>query len=243
MKLLNVVLLILCISFIGVAQEEQPEKKNDEPVEEQDPDYFFQDVTPEPEQEEEVKEEKKKDRREMKTLAGRNSHHGGFGALSFRGTNIDGKTAVFAGFRAGWIINRALAIGFEGHGLIPTAKYDGIDPNYRAVLLGGYGGMFLEPIIFSNEVVHLTFPIAGGAGWFGYHRDWEQYNDWNGSLIADDVFWYVEPGIAAELNISRNFRIGLGVTKRFTQDLNLANTDSKEFENPNYFITLKFGTF
>ena len=238
MKIFKAILLILCVAFAAVAQDEQPE-----PTEERDTDYFFQDEERETEGEKKEKKKKEKNREEMKSLAGRNSHNGGFGAISFRGTSIDGKTAVFAGFRGGWIINRSLAIGFEGHGLIPTAKYDGIDPNYRAVLLGGYGGMFLEPIIFSNEVVHLTFPIAGGAGWFGYHRDWEQYNDWNGSLIADDVFWYVEPGVAAELNISRNFRIGLGVTKRFTQDLNLADTPSSEFENPNYFITLKFGSF
>ena len=49
--------------------------------------------------------------------------------------------------------------------------------------------------------------------------------------------------INLEFNISRSFRLDLGVSKRFTQDLDLINTDSDEFENLNYYITLKIGGF
>ncbi|MEO1049103.1 MAG: hypothetical protein AAFX87_00640 [Bacteroidota bacterium] len=181
---------------------------------------------------------------DIKTIAGNRFHSGGFGALSFRGTEFGDETLVMAGVRGGWIINRTLAIGFEGHGIIPTAKFQGIAPNGDAILLGGYGGMFLEPILFSNQIVHITFPIAGGAGWLGYHEDWEDNRfDGPNRIIDEDVFWYIEPGASVEINVARNFRLGLGVTKRFTQDLNLAQTNSDQFENLNYFMTLKFGKF
>jgi hypothetical protein len=183
---------------------------------------------------------------QMQTLGGRNSHHGGFGALSFRASEFNNKDIILAGIRAGWIINRAIAIGFEGHGVIPTAEYENIDPNLglRSRLVGGYGGLFLEPIILSNKLVHLTFPVAGGAGWLGYIVDWEQNRHYYfHDLIDDDVFWYIEPGAAIELNVARNFRINMGATYRFTENLELISTSSSAFEAWNYFLTLKFGRF
>ncbi|ELR68092.1 hypothetical protein C900_01171 [Fulvivirga imtechensis AK7] len=182
-------------------------------------------------------------RDEIKTLSGSGYHSGGFAGLTFKKSDFEQKVIMTAGFRGGWIINRSLAIGLEGHGLIPTAEFDDILPGRTAVLLGGYGGMFLEPILFSNQVVHVTFPIAGGAGWLGLHDDWEENDDQYDELIDDDVFWYLEPGVALEINIARHFRLCLGMSKRFTQDLKLFTVDAKEFENLNYFVTLKFGRF
>ncbi|GEM_PF-1043043 len=189
-------------------------------------------------------------RDDIKTIAGGSHHSGGFGALSFRSTSFRDETMVLAGLRGGWIINRSLAIGFEGHGIVPTAKFDDIDNplNSRVVVYGGYGGFFLEPIFFSNQVVHLVFPVSAGAGWMGYEEDWENnigsrsFNSING-LIDEDVFWYIEPGAALEVNVARNFRINLGASKRFTQDLDLVQTSDSAFDKWNFFVTLKIGSF
>lgn len=185
---------------------------------------------------------------EIQTLGGngKNSHHGGFGAVTFKASEFNNKDIIMVGLRGGWIINRAMAIGFEGYGIIPTAEYENIDPSSpltsRAV--GGYGGMFIEPIVLSNKVVHVTFPVAIGGGWLGYIVDWEENNDYySNDLIDDDVFWYVEPGASLELNVARNFRIDLGASYRFTKDLDLINTSSSAFDAWNYFLTLKFGSF
>ena len=130
--------------------------------------------------------------------------------------------------------------------MIPTATYEQIDPDFPWISrsVGGYGGMFLEPIVLSNKLVHLTFPVAAGAGWLGYIVDWEQYpNYYFHDLIDEDIFWYIEPGASAELNVAKNFRINLGATYRFTQDLELISTSSTAFDAWNYFLTLKFGRF
>ena len=137
-------------------------------------------------------------RSDIKTLSGSLNHSGGFGALSFRATEFRGQPMVLGGVRGGWIVNRSLGIGFEGHGIVPTAKFDDIDPQNTVVAVGGYGGFFLEPIFFSNQVVHITFPVSAGAGWLGYVLDWEDYGGTNrGPNISqdNDVFWYVEPGV------------------------------------------------
>ncbi len=198
------------------------------------------------------KKEKNKDkgRDDIKTIAGGSQHSGGFGALTFKSTSFRDEAMVLAGLRGGWIINRSIAIGFEGHGIIPTAKFDDIDNplGSKVVVYGGYGGFFLEPIVFSNQVVHLVFPVAAGAGWLGYEEDWENnfgspgFNSING-LIDEDVFWYIEPGAALEVNIARNFRIDLGASKRFTQDLELVQTSESAFDKWNFFVTLKIGSF
>ncbi|UII27822.1 hypothetical protein LVD15_05205 [Fulvivirga maritima] len=181
-----------------------------------------------------------------KTLSGGGFHSGGFGALSFKAGEFRDKALMMAGVRGGWIINSTVALGIEAYGVIPSTEYSDIYFYNDVVLLGGYGGLFIEPIIFSDEVVHVTFPIASGAGWLGYHDDLDGNDDTDDDLddlIDDDVFWYLEPGVTAEVNVTRNFRLALGVTKRFTKDMDLLLTKSSDFESLNYVITFKFGAF
>ncbi|UII22807.1 hypothetical protein [Fulvivirga ligni] len=219
MRIFISTLLLMCFSLLGTAQTIE---------------YSSDKVT-------RVSISKNKKSR-IKTISSGGFHSGGFGALSFKKSEFKDKALVMTGLRGGWIINRAVAIGIEGYGIVPASEYANINFQRNVRLLGGYGGMFVEPILFSNEVVHVTFPMAGGAGWLGYHEDWEE--DYDGDdLIDDDVFWYIEPGVTAEVNVSRHFRIAAGVTKRFTQDLNLMSTNDSEFENLNYMLTLKFGAF
>ena len=184
------------------------------------------------------------ERNRIHTLSRHSHHSGGFGAIAFKWGDFQGQTTVLAGVRAGWIISRAIAIGFEGYGIIPTTEFENISVLQNVVLLGGYGGMFLEPILFSNQIVHVTLPVSAGAGWMGYHRDFEDnINTIDEEIIDDDIFWYLEPGVAVEINVSRHFRIAVGASKRYTEDLELLNTSEKAFDGTNYSVTLKLGRF
>ncbi len=197
---------------------------------------------------EDAKIEKPNPSQDIETLTGQKGHNGGYGGLFFKATKMRGQTMAMTGVKAAWIINRIVAIGFEGQGIIPTSKFDGIysDPDQKAIVLGGYGGFLIEPILFSNKLFHVTFPVTTGAGWLGYHRDWEEtYNRFEryDDVIDEDMFWYIEPGIDLEVNITKNFRINLGVTRRFTQDLELINTSADDFDHFNYFLGIKVGRF
>lgn len=150
------------------------------------------------------------------------------------------------GIRGAWVVNRSFGLGIDLNGLLPVSKYDDVDPAglSDAILLGGYGGLLLEPVVWSKKLVHVTFPLSIGAGWLGYVEDWEdEYYYGGGDLMDNDVFWYIEPGINAEVNITNYFRIDVGISKRFTQDLSLYNTPSDAFDKLNYSLTLKFGGF
>jgi len=183
---------------------------------------------------------------EEETLSRNNAHSGGYGALTFKGSKFKDASILLMGIRGAWVINRSLGIGIDLNGVIPVTKYDDVDPEGRntGILLGGYGGLLIEPIIWSNKIVHLTIPVSIGAGWLGYIEDWE--NDhyyYGGELFDQDVFWYIEPGVNAEINITKYFRVNVGISKRFTQDLNLYNTPSDAFDKINYVLILKFGGF
>ncbi len=223
----------LCISFSAISQDENDSIDVRSESEKQ---YDAE------EQRRQEKERKRRNRGEVKTISGDNYHSGGFGAISFKSTTYLDQSMILAGIRGGWIINRAVAMGFEAWGIIPSATLTDVYPLAEVVVLGGYGGFFIEPIILSNKVIHLTFPVSGGAGWLGYQEKFSNF-DYYGSIISDDVFWYVEPGAAIEINVSRHFRMDFGASKRFTQDLNLLNTDSDAFDEWSYFLTLKFGGF
>jgi len=182
----------------------------------------------------------------METLSGGNPHSGGYGALFFKGSSFNGTSIAMMGIRGAWVVNRSFGLGIDLNGLLPISKYDDVDPVEirKAILVGGYGGFLLEPIVWSKKLVHVTFPISFGAGWLGYVEDWEndQYYS-SGDLLDNDVFWYIEPGICAEVNVTNYFRIDVGISKRFTQDLSLYNTPSDAFDKLNYSLTLKFGGF
>lgn len=202
---------------------------------------------------ENIPPKKRADQENMQTISQGVSHSGFYGSWIFRGGEFKDNTYAMTGLKFGWIINRSLSIGFEGQGIIPTAKIGGLtdDSSEKFFLLGGYGGLVIEPIIFSNRVIHLTFPVSTGAGWLGYHEDWENnyrhhhshQNHYYSSLLDDDVFWYIEPGVTAELNITRHFRMNFGVSKRFTQDLELINTSGKDFNNLTFMVGFKVGRF
>ena len=183
---------------------------------------------------------------EMETLSGENSHSGGYGAIFFKGSSFNETSIAMMGIRGAWVVNRSIGLGIDLNGLLPISKYDDVDPAeiHAAVLVGGYGGFLLEPVVWSRKLVHLTFHISLGAGWLGYIEDWENDQDYySGNLLDDDVFWYIEPGICAEVNVTNYFRIDVGISGRFTQDLSLYNTPSDAFNKLNYFLALKFGGF
>jgi len=198
---------------------------------------------------EEPKVKKERSGDQIKTLNKNSRHNGFFFALGVKTSAYADQTLVMTGVRIGWIINRSLAIGLDGFGVLPTVKFeeevsiDGQAYIKYSSLVGKTAGIFLEPIFFSNEVIHLTFPISSGIGYLGYGNNSWDYEMSEYDSRNTDVFWYIEPGANLEINVARSFRVAFGVTKRFTQDTNRKIINDKEFDQLSYFLTLKIGRF
>jgi hypothetical protein len=97
--------------------------------------------------------------------------------------------------------------------------------------------------------VHVNFPILIGGGGLVYNT-WNIWNDdhndgdsWDGYTIDWDAFFVVEPGVMVELNLVKFMRLDVGVSYRYTPDLDLVNTPGSLINNFNANVSLKFGKF
>lgn len=204
-------------------------------------------------------EETKQSTQEYRTLFSSDKiTHGGYGAVMFNYSQIDGKDAFLAGMRGMWIINHGVGIGVGGYGFANDLKYEAptnspSDDGY--FLAGGYGGLVIEPIIGAKHPVHVSFPVLIGAGGVAYIRDyWMTYPQYPGdyNYYTEDAtaYFVLEPGIELELNMVKFFRIGLGAYYRYTSDIKLNTWNGAEYAEVSpdlkgfsFGLSLKFGKF
>jgi hypothetical protein len=186
--------------------------------------------------------------RQMSTLFGGkngNIHHGGWGGLYFGYTQVSDKDTYLMGARGGWLINHRFTIGLAGCGFISDRDYYEIVPDKTVSLAGGYGGLFLEAVIFPFSPVHITIPLTIGAGGVAYTS-----NNWRGGDYSyenytydSDAYFLLEPGLEIELNLIKFMRFAVGGSYRYTSDVNMINSSPQMLQGFNGHFTLKFGSF
>jgi hypothetical protein len=183
--------------------------------------------------------------KEIKTLLGRNRAGGAYSAFSAGYSVIDDKHAVMFGGRFGWVASHSLGIGLGATGFINEFHYEP-SLDQEVFLAGGYGGLYIEPILLPRSPVHLSFPVLFGAGGISYVSKNSEYND---NLIEDsEAFLLIEPAAEIELNLTRFFRFAVGASYRFPTsfDVGLSGTpkaSAESIKGLSYTVTLKFGKF
>lgn len=183
--------------------------------------------------------------------------HGGYGAVLFNYSKIDGKDAFLAGMRGMWLMNHGIGIGIGGYGFVNDLQYEnptGTSPE-DYFLAGGYGGLVIEPIVGAKHPVHVSFPVLIGAGGVAYIRDYwntyPQYPDEYNYYTEDAAAYFVlEPGVELEFNMVKFFRIGLGAYYRYTSNITLNAWDGAEYTDISpdlkgfsFGLSMKFGKF
>jgi hypothetical protein len=225
----NVILaaLIIIISSAAFSQEPDSLKNNTRSKENNEP-------------------KKHSEEREFQTLLGHNRPGGGYGSFSMGYSVIDKKDAVLFGGRFAWIASHSVAFGFGGMGFMNEFHYEPkVDRD--VALAGGYGGLYLEPILMPRFPVHLSFPTLFGAGGISYVSK-SMIHD-NNNLIEDsEAFLVVEPGAELELNLTRYFRFSMGAFYRYTTPFNIGSsgtllTGTESLKGMSYMLTFKFGKF
>jgi hypothetical protein len=183
--------------------------------------------------------------REIKTLLGRNRQGGGYCAFTSGYSVIDDKHAVLFGGRFGWLASHAVGIGLGATGFINEFHYEpSLDKD--VFLAGGYGGLYVEPIVFPRSPIHVSFPVLLGAGGISYVS---KESDMNNNLIQDsEAFLLIEPAAELELNLTRFFRLSMGVSYRFPTafDVGLTRTpkaSAESIKGMSYIVSMKFGKF
>ncbi len=182
---------------------------------------------------------------EIKTLFGRNSTGGAYFDFTSGYSVIDDKHAVLFGGRFGWLPSQSVGVGLGATGFLNEYHYEpSIDKD--VFLAGGYGGLYIEPILFGRSPVHLSFPILLGAGGISYVS--KEPDNYNNFVEDTEAFLLIEPAVEIELNLTRFFRLAIGTTYRFPTsfDVGLSDTSKASAESLkgfSYTLSLKFGKF
>ena len=171
--------------------------------------------------------------------------HGVYLGFSLRYGEIDNADAYMAGFKVAYVANQQFEIGFEGNFLYSEQNTFNVQNGINEDLIGGYGGLHLEPIFFSKSKVNLSFPLLIGAGAVGYAdqnliRNGEEVN-----LNEDDValLFVLEPGVSALFNINRYLQIETGVKYRFSNKIDLFESPVERINGWSAGIGIKVGVF
>ncbi len=188
---------------------------------------------------------------EIMTLFG-GKPHGFYLGLGAGYSTIDNKSAVTLNLRSGVLLGHWLSLGLGGSGFVNQPKNDSVS-NRSNSLAGGYGGIYIEPIVFPRLPVHLSFPILVGGGAIAYtdlqdnHNQNDQVNqnppDNNHNNGNSQIFFLVEPAAELEFNFSHWCRVAAYVSYRFTTKLDWPESSSYALNNFSSGVIFKFGKF
>ena len=173
------------------------------------------------------------------TLISGNIVSGGFGGPVVKLTTINGENAVLVGGRGGWIINHSFVLGAGGYGLVTDVNAKITDSLHQYVEMG-YGGIELEYIAASDDLVHLSVGVLIGGGGIGYKSG---ENDMFNTPYKRSAFFVLEPSANMNLNVTHFFRIAAGASYRYVSGLKSGISSNTDLSGLSGVITFKFGKF
>ena len=180
----------------------------------------------------------------------KNTVHGVYIGLTQHIGKLESEWASFTSFKLAYVANRKLEIGFEGTFFFSEVPNEtGVYQGDQALLVGGYGGLRLEPILFGNKFVSVSFPLLIGGGGItlleereqgGYEFTSDQYD--NGEFEFDH-FFIVEPGVNLLYNISRFVQLETGIKYRFSEEYDVPFYGKGKMNGFSAGIGIKIGIF
>ncbi|MBY0479062.1 MAG: hypothetical protein K2Q24_15545 [Chitinophagaceae bacterium] len=156
-------------------------------------------------------------------------------------SRIDKAPASFLGVRGGIVLADKLTVGgvFKTsiNQIIPKSETD------KSVYLHTYmfGGL-LEYTLWSDKVVHLTFPLAIGAGKVEMDR-LDNIRSISGQPYGEKTFFFAEPSALVEINLHKYVRLNAGAAYRFVGNMAYRNFNQTALTGLSGVIGLKFGLF
>lgn len=171
-----------------------------------------------------------------RTLISGNIKSGGFGGPVLKVTEFRDEVGLMVGGRGGWIINHVLVIGGGGYGL--TTNIDA--PVSGLYLDVNYGGGILEYIVLPDKAIHASVSVLIGAGGINYTE-----GERSGPVhpYDEDGFFVAEPCVELMLNVATFFRIGVGVSYRYVNGIDLEGLSDSDISGLSATVTFKFGKF
>ncbi len=171
--------------------------------------------------------------------------HGVYLGLTSRFGEVNNAETFTGGLKIAYVANQQFEVGFEGNFFYSDQNYFNTLNSQQEDLIGGYGGLHLEPIFFSKSRVNLSFPLLIGGGAIGQIGDDFKEEDFEEELTEEDFdgMFVLEPGVSALFNISRYVQLEVGVKYRFTSKFNLPNSPINRLNGFTAGLGIKLGVF
>lgn len=194
---------------------------------------------------------------ETQTLLSGDFSVSGFGGPITTFGKIKDSYAIFTGARGGAIFNDTLILGAGGYGLSYPVKREDLsgtktittqDGSEELKYVGlGYGGPMIGINFFQKSVINMSLTsIIGAGGLYLSSKDItnESQTDDNDDYHHNtDVFFVCEPTLMAHINVTKWFRLGGGISYRFTNGIDKEEFSDKDFRNISYVVSAEFGWF
>ncbi len=168
----------------------------------------------------------------------KNTVHGVYiGVGGYYGT-IDNKDTYSTAVKVAYVANKQFEIGFAATGFYTDENEMGFS-EFDNDIVGVYGGIHLEPILFSKSRVNLSFPLLTGAGAV------TTIEETAGDYDAEDwdPIFVVEPGVSIQYHINRFIQIEASVKHRFSSKVNFVGSDISKINGVSAGIGIKIGVF
>lgn len=175
---------------------------------------------------------------EQETLVGGGIESGGFGGVVVKITPLNDRTCAMTGAWGAWLINHHLALGGGWYNLTSAhTLQDSISMDME------YSGFTAEYIFMPESLIHYSAQLTIGGGSLDFST--VRVGSSNNNGIVDDVFFVVEPGVNAEINITHFMRFQVGASYRFVSGINNNNFDvtNADISGPALNFTVRFGKF
>ena len=161
---------------------------------------------------------------------------GVFLAPSYGLTSIDRSTTSIFNLRGGAIFKDRFSTGLyfarSVNEIYPQSEtIQGVYMDYWTF------GAFSEYTLFSNKLMHFTFPIYIGYG------EVEMDNENGNAGLGEANFFQLEPGAMLEINLFKNARLNVGLSHRFVSRMEYQNFNQSAISGFTGYIGLKFGVF
>lgn len=186
----------------------------------------------------------------------KNVVHGVYMGLTYHYGRINNEDAHFNTLKIAYVANRKFEAGIVfGAFYSKQAADSGVYTDNEAAIAGAYGGLHLEPILFSNRFINVSFPILIGEGVVTLLNEKieEEYiiddgfdGDFNENYFDKSdytAFFMFEPGINILYNISRYVQIETGIRYRFTGKYDLPPFEKDNLNGFSVGAGIKLGVF
>jgi hypothetical protein len=139
----------------------------------------------------------------------------------------------------GCLILENLFFGGYGMGITNEIAYRD-DPDYN---LGfGHGGLWFGYIVKPRKAVHAS--ISGQVGWGSISKKLKT-PDGDNEKVTNDQVMVLTPIVEVELNLSKYFKLGGGISCSFLNGRGISQTayTNENFIKPSFYLSFKFGWF